>query len=116
MSRGEPPSALHFDFANKDYQLFYTKCGEFRITELNILPEKIIKPDENKNANVSFLVIIKRLNETVFKRKIHVGDLSIIPNLETIKKSPLWNHQYSEANLFSLYLNIDIIYREKILS
>ena len=66
MFRGEPPSSSNFALDNVDYKLFYTKYGEFKITELKLMPQKIIVADENKR--VSFLIKIKQENKKIFEK------------------------------------------------
>jgi hypothetical protein len=104
MFRGEPPSSSNFALDNVDYKLFYTKYGEFKITELKLMPQKIIVADENKR--VSFLIKIKQENKKIFEKKISVGAIKNETNLDGY-------HPYSEANPTSLILDIVVFYQEK---
>ena len=104
MFRGEPPSSSNFALDNVDYKLFYTKYGEFKITELKLMPQKIIVADENKR--VSFLIKIKQENKKIFEKKISVGAIKNETNLDGY-------HHYSEANPTSLILDIVVFYQEK---
>lgn len=100
MFRGEPPSSLHFALANNiDYKLFYTNYGEFKITEIKLMPQKIIEADD-ENKKISFLIKIKQENKKIFEKKINVGEVKNKTNLDSY-------HHYSEANPVSLILDLD---------
>lgn len=105
MFRGDPPDDLHFAFKDIEYHLFYSKYGQFSISELQLLPK--VKGTE-PNKKVSFLIRLKRAYREIFEKKISAGE-----NINIINTPGLdHGHDYFENDPASLDIHLEIIYKE----